>query len=452
MMSTVVNVEHLSKRYSIGLAGGGVYQYGSLRDSIAAAATSAWGRLLRKHAGRDGHPDHIWALDDVSFAVECGEVVGIIGRNGAGKSTLLKVLSRITRPTRGFADICGRLGSLLEVGTGFHPELTGRENIYLNGAILGMRRQEINTRFDDIVSFSGIATFLDTPVKRYSSGMYVRLAFAVAAHLEPDILLVDEVLAVGDAEFQKKCLGKMQSVVRQGRTILFVSHNMAAVKNLCTRALLLDAGRVVTDGPVDQVVERYLDVARKPSAGGIVPPDAKRSGTGEARIRRVELLDRDDRPVEELYFGQPFRIRMTLEVLTSLQSVIAGVVAAASDGTEVACAFSSDRGGAPYSLSPGWHGLSVELAVPLLPRPYSFAVSLSRTDGYDVDVVDHAARASVLNAAAAGSDGYRWSTVHGFVRAASSWNPPAPLDATEAEAMVAAQTALESRREYRESD
>jgi lipopolysaccharide transport system ATP-binding protein len=428
MPPAVVSVEHLRKRYEIGVAGEGVFRHGTLRDTIAGAGSSLARRLRGRRQKAKG-VDHIWALDDVSFEVEAGEVVGIIGRNGAGKSTLLKILSRITKPTSGHADIRGRLASLLEVGTGFHPELTGRDNIFLNGAILGMRRQEIFDRFDEIVAFSGITKFLDTPVKRYSSGMYVRLAFAVAAHLEPDILLVDEVLAVGDAEFQKKCLGKMQSVVKQGRTVLFVSHNMAAVKSLCGRAILLDSGRAVAEGPVDEVIERYLDVAKGPLPGGVIEANAARSGTGEARFRHVEVLDVEDQPVEELYFAQRFRVRMTLEVLEPVNSAIASVVISAIDGTEVACSFSTDRGKAPFSLSPGWHVLAVDIDVTLLPRAYVLGLALNRTDGYDIDVVLQTARMSVLNAAATGTDAYPWATLHGYVRAQSSWQAPRPLEA-----------------------
>src|SRR5687767_1190063 len=209
-------------------------------------------RRLRNNRGNGN--ETIWALQDVSFEVAPGEVVGIIGRNGAGKSTLLKILSRVSEPTSGRIELYGRVGSLLEVGTGFHPELTGRENIYLNASILGMSHQEVEARFDEIVSFAEVEKFIDTPVKRYSSGMYLRLAFAVAAHLEPEILIIDEVLAVGDASFQKKCLGKMGAVARQGRTVLFVSHNMMAVQSLCSRAIWLDGGRVATEGNVDEVV------------------------------------------------------------------------------------------------------------------------------------------------------------------------------------------------------
>ena len=404
-----------------------MFQYGSLRESIAAAASSAWLRLRGRRVKVKQTRDHIWALDDVSFSVNSGEVVGIIGPNGAGKSTLLKILSRITKPTSGCAVVRGRLGSLLEVGTGFHPELTGRDNIFLNGAMLGMRRQEIETCFDEIVAFADIAAFLDTPVKRYSSGMYVRLAFAVAAYLEPDILLVDEVLAVGDAEFQKKCLRRMESVVGQGRTVLFVSHNLAAVKTLCSRVLLLDSGNLVADGPVDQVIDRYLKSAREPSSGGIIPPDVVRSGTGEARFHRVEVLTLEGQPTSELYFGQRFRVRMTLNVTEPVGPVVAGIVIAAMDGTKVACAFSTDRGGAPYSLSRGWHRLEVELDLTLIHRTYSFTLTLNRTNGYDVDWVQQTVNVDALNVAETGTDSYPWLSLHGYVRAASRWCSPEQL-------------------------
>ncbi|MGL4649338.1 MAG: ABC transporter ATP-binding protein, partial [Caldilineaceae bacterium] len=244
-----------------------------------------------------------WALDDVSFEVKHGEALGIIGRNGAGKSTLLKILSRITKPTRGTATVYGRVGSLLEVGTGFHPELTGRENIYLNGAILGMTKRDIERHFDEIVAFAEVEQFLDTPVKRYSSGMYMRLAFAVAAHLEPEVLVVDEVLAVGDAAFQKKCLGKMSEVAKGGRTVLFVSHNMSAVKSLCANAVLLSRGRLMDYGPSDAVVQRYLEEGI--DLGGDILRHAPRQGNGRLRLTGFHLEDPSGRDQADAETGQP---------------------------------------------------------------------------------------------------------------------------------------------------
>ncbi len=281
-MPPVISVEHLSKSYRLGQIGTGTFA----RD------LSVWWARVRGKPNpllRIGETDHgnrmgeeIWALRDVSFTVDQGEVLGVIGRNGAGKSTLLKILSRVTAPTSGQVKVRGRIASLLEVGTGFHPELTGRENIYLNGAILGMTRQEVRRKFDEIVAFAEVEKFIDTPVKRYSSGMYVRLAFAVAAHLESEILLVDEVLAVGDAEFQKKCLGKMGDVAsKEGRTVLFVSHNMAAVKSLCTRAVLIQAGNFIANGDMDFVIRAYLiQTSNTSTSNYTIPFSLPREGNG----------------------------------------------------------------------------------------------------------------------------------------------------------------------------
>jgi lipopolysaccharide transport system ATP-binding protein len=259
MSDTIIKVENLSKKYIIGHQQEGRSNYTALRDVISNGAKSLIQKIKHPTKSNNNKYEEFWALDDVSFEIKRGEAVGIIGRNGAGKSTLLKILSRITEPTKGKVSIKGRVASLLEVGTGFHPELTGRENIYLNGAILGMSRMEIKKKFDEIIDFAEVEKFLDTPVKRYSSGMYVRLAFAVAAHLEPEILVVDEVLAVGDAAFQKKCLGKMGDVAeKEGRTVLFVSHNMGAINTLCSVSIWLEAGQVVEIGKCDRIAEKYL--------------------------------------------------------------------------------------------------------------------------------------------------------------------------------------------------
>lgn len=280
-MSNAIRVENLSKRYSIG---GQREAYGTLRDSIVSTVKAPLQSLRRRSIGTKT----FWALRDVSFEVANGEVVGIIGHNGAGKTTVLKVLSLVTRPTTGRAVIHGRVGSLLEIGTGFHPELTGRENIFLNGAILGMTRAEIERKFEEIVEFADIARFLDSPVKRYSSGMNLRLAFSVAAHLEPEILLIDEVLAVGDAAFQRKCLGKMESVAGTGRTVIFVSHNMSAIQSLCNRALLLESGRLVDQGSPKRIIERHLSSQIEQAA---IPLRERtdRSGTGSVRYTSLKI-------------------------------------------------------------------------------------------------------------------------------------------------------------------
>jgi lipopolysaccharide transport system ATP-binding protein len=287
-MKPAIRVEKLSKSYRLGSRAA---NYRTLRETITESVAGAWHGLRRRRngAGNASTKDNaLWALKDVSFEVQPGEVVGIIGRNGAGKSTLLKILSRITEPAAGRAEVRGRIGSLLEVGTGFHPELTGRENIYLNGSILGMSRKEIDRQFDAIVSFAEIDRFLDVPVKRYSSGMYVRLAFAVAAHLEPEILVVDEVLAVGDVVFQKKCLRKMQEVGRAGRTVLFVSHNLDALKALCSRGVVLRQGELVADGSVSEAVAYYLK-GLESSATTSLRCRTDRGGAGQVRLVRVEI-------------------------------------------------------------------------------------------------------------------------------------------------------------------
>jgi lipopolysaccharide transport system ATP-binding protein len=311
MSSVAIRAEQLGKRYRIGTEPGAGYR--TLREQIG-RALRAPGNLLRRTRERSADAAHIWALDGVSFEVGAGETVGIIGRNGAGKSTLLKVLSRITEPSMGRAEITGRVCSLLEVGTGFHPELTGRENAYLNGAILGMRRAEIARKFDEIVAFAEIEKFIDTPVKFYSSGMYLRLAFAVAAHLEPEILIVDEVLAVGDARFQKKCLSKMQDVSQAGRTVLFVSHSMPAITRLCQRAILLDHGSVIADGPVHQVVTTYLSSDTGTAAAREWPAD-RAPGSEIVRLRAVRVRDGQGAVVEAADIRQPVRVEMEYDVL-----------------------------------------------------------------------------------------------------------------------------------------
>lgn len=285
-MKPIIRVENLSKQYRIGAQR---LPYRTLRETLTTAA-----RKPLNWFNGNGHSEEntIWALRDVSFEVMPGEVVGVIGRNGAGKSTLLKLLSRITEPTTGRIDLYGRVGSLLEVGTGFHAELTGRENIYLNGAILGMNRSEISQKLDEIIAFAEIEKFIDTPVKHYSSGMYMRLAFAVAAHLEPEVLVIDEVLAVGDSEFQKKCLGKMDDIAKQGRTVLFVSHNMAAVQSLCVSGILLSSGKISNADSIQKVVREYL-ADQNTSDGSAILSSCARSGNGQGRITDVKISNPD---------------------------------------------------------------------------------------------------------------------------------------------------------------
>jgi lipopolysaccharide transport system ATP-binding protein len=419
-MRPIIQAEDVSKQYQIGAREEG---YSTLRETIVRAVSIPLKRLRRRSVR--SADELIWALQSVSFQVEPGEVVGIIGRNGAGKSTLLKILSRITKPTTGAVDLYGRVGSLLEVGTGFHPELTGRENIYLNGAILGMKRAEIERNFDQIVAFAEVEKFLDTPVKRFSSGMYVRLAFAVAAHLEPEILIVDEVLAVGDASFQKKCLGKMGEVAKEGRTVLFVSHNMVAVKSLCSRAMLLEGGHLTHEGSVDEVVDVYLTSGTDMAKTGIIPDNAPRlHSTGEAKFRSVQLTDMGGRIVSQLYLGQPFRIELTFDVLKEINEAVIEVDIATLDGTPVTFTSNLDEGGSPVRLPQGRHTVSLEMDVVLMPRQYTFVVALGHLEGTTIDWIERVLDFTVLRVAQSGDDNYRWTSVRGYVRPRARWHAP----------------------------
>jgi lipopolysaccharide transport system ATP-binding protein len=383
-MKAAICVEKLSKFYRLGADG--KRSYHTLRETITQTLWAP-GRWFRRRArpsaptGTNGPAppaEPFWAVRDVSFEVKPGEIVGIIGRNGAGKSTVLKMLSRITEPTSGRIFLRGRVGSLLEVGTGFHPELTGRENIYLNGAILGMGQREIARKFDEIVAFAEVEQFLDTPVKRYSSGMYTRLAFAVAAHLESEILLVDEVLAVGDAAFQKKCLGKMGEVVREGRTVLFVSHNMAAVRNLCTSAVLLAKGRVVCQGGSDAVIARYLESL--PKVGDNLGRCLSHNPQCGVTFKGVELLDAHQNVVPVMQTGQPAFIRLSFETSVAYENVTATVgVNSLLDDTRI-CIFYSWLSGDPLRLTPP--APSVLCAIPKVPlSPGRYRLTLRATSG-----------------------------------------------------------------------
>lgn len=356
MSDIALRAEALSKQYRIGRK---AERYSTLRDSLSEFGTKVVG-LFSRNGRRDTEETLFWALKDVSFEVRQGELVGIIGRNGAGKTTLLKILCRITEPTEGRAEIRGPVASLLEVGTGFHPELTGRENIYLNAAILGMRKTEIGQKFDEIVDFSGVEKFIETPVKYYSSGMYVRLAFAVAAHLEPEILLVDEVLAVGDVRFQKKCMTKMGSVAGEGRTVLFVSHNMGAIGQLCTRALLLNQGRLVCSGATQEIIQAYLN----DNETGIVAnselsfsPDASK----QVQILGIRVTDHLDRPVCDLNRIHPFRIMIEYEVRKHTESASVEFILETLDGLNVCVSTDLDVAGAErIQRSPGRYLATVE--------------------------------------------------------------------------------------------
>lgn len=364
MSDPIIRVEGLGKKYR--LHHEAKERYTALRDVIARRVK----RLFQPGAGIQAHPassdEDFWALKDVSFDVQPGEVLGIIGRNGAGKSTLLKILARITEPTTGRITLNGRVASLLEVGTGFHPELTGRENIFLNGAILGMTKAEIRAKFDEIVAFSEVERFLDTPVKRYSSGMYVRLAFGVAAHLEPEILVVDEVLAVGDAEFQRKCLGKMQDVAKSGRTVLFVSHNMSAVLNLCSRAVLLTSGQVQNQGNVSSMVSEYLAIRER--ASRFSPQGKSRSGDQQVCIENFKVAP------EQPATGRPVTFVFDLARAPDSNDrlpVELGVAVLTEQGARLLLLFSGHVG-VRFQIPKGRSTIEVTVdSLPLMPGNYS---------------------------------------------------------------------------------
>jgi lipopolysaccharide transport system ATP-binding protein len=385
---TVIEVDRLTKEYVLGGSTSAIREYVTFRDAVARWFASP----LRREP-----PRRFKALDQVSFSVKESETVGIIGRNGAGKSTVLKILSRITEPTSGTVTVRGRVASLLEVGTGFHPELTGRENIFLNGSLLGMRRTEIVAKFDEIVAFSEIEDFLDTPIKRYSSGMYVRLAFAVAAHLEPEILIVDEVLAVGDVAFQRKCLGKMEDIGHSGRTVLFVSHNMAAVTRLCPRVVMLRGGQVVFDGAALDGVKQYLSEGS--GSQGLVRDLAQEARRGDwyggvARLSRLELQPAANAP--EFKLGEPLKLRIAFDTRAPILHAAVGVGLEDMYGTRL-MTFNSDESGVTLTTErDGTYAMTLCVPQPSLnPGRYSLSCAVL-SGGQILDFLQHAAMFDVL--------------------------------------------------------
>jgi len=391
MSDIAIRTQNLGKLYRMGQ-----YIGYSLREGMMDAFLAPFRRLRRHPPPVSNQNDYIWALKDISFEVKQGEAVGIIGRNGAGKTTLLRVLTRITEPTEGYAEIRGRVGSLLEVGTGFHAELTGRENIYLNGAVLGMKKKEIDQKFDEIVAFSEIERFIDTPMKRFSSGMQMRLAFSVAAHLEPEILLVDEVLAVGDAAFQKKCLGKMGNVAGEGRTVLLVSHRMEAIMGLCSRAIWLDSGSIVTDGPADKVVREYLsEVSRQAEMQGTLAERTDRAGDGRIRFTELRLRDSMRHSVDSVASGDS--IEFVLSYTTAGKPVRnASVWLWIRDGygRRLLCLWSRLTGDDFEYLPPEGELVCSVPRFPLVPGSYSIDLN-SSVNGIKADKIDGAAKLEV---------------------------------------------------------
>ena len=425
MSDVIIKINNLSKMYNLAQVGTG---------TLASDLQRWWANLRGKEdpslklgetndRTKKGSSDLVWALKDINIEVEKGDVLGIVGKNGAGKSTLLKILSRTTTPTTGEFKVKGRIASLLEVGTGFHPDLTGRENIYLNGAILGMTKREISSKFDEIVDFSGVERYIDTPVKRYSSGMYVRLAFSVAAHLESEILILDEVLAVGDTEFQKKCLGKMGDVSsKEGRTVLFVSHNMAAVKNLCTRGVLLKNGVVSYSGAIQPLLDNYYYGDSIFSNTGEITNEQRTSTTGEATFKRAFICNPEGKKVEELYFKQNFKLKTEFEVSKKIKSVCICINITNADGETIV--FSSE-GNEKYAIrdyEPGNYSFDIDYDIVLMPRKYSITINMFYShSGGSIDYVERVYHFNVLNLSLVKDGDYHWSTVHGYVEPKTKW-------------------------------
>jgi lipopolysaccharide transport system ATP-binding protein len=422
-MGPIIEVDNLSKLYRLGRRHSA--PYGTLREAVVGLFRKPPSSLMDASSETT-----LWALKDISFDVTAGEVLGVIGRNGAGKSTLLRVLSRVTEPTTGCVRLYGRVGSLLEIGTGFHPELTGRENVFLNGAVLGMRRAEIVRKFDEILGFAEVERFIDTPVKHYSSGMYLRLAFAVAAHLDPEILLVDEVLAVGDASFQRKCLGKMGDVARAGRTVLFISHNLGAVRSLCNRALLLDGGRIVFRGSVGETIDRYMTLVLRHERAEVDLTTRQRGAVADTilRINCVRVLSPDGRPLVRA--GEPIDLELIFEVNEPLEEVVLGVSVDSLENLTIAeCRSSHDYGVIPH-LSPGHYRIQCRITQnPLRPGRYGLSVGARTSRRY----LDYVPQAMAFQVGSDLSPDSPWlAEGAGVIRLVSRWTNPTVVERRQA--------------------
>jgi lipopolysaccharide transport system ATP-binding protein len=419
MSNAAIQIKGLSKKYRIGKAEktadtfAGVIVNGLKRPFANLKQIRSLSRL------EDDEASIFWALKDVSFDVNEGEIFGIIGHNGAGKSTLLKILSRITEPSAGELRIKGRVSALLEVGTGFHPELTGRENVYMNGTILGMRKSEIDQKLDEIVGFSGVEKYLDTPVKFYSSGMRVRLGFSVAAHLEPDVLIIDEVLAVGDVEFQKKCIGKMNEVTGQGRTVLFVSHNMSTIKSLCNRALFLRNGSINYMGSVEATIENYLRKESDVQIDDLVPEGRSSYNSEEGKITRIKLLNSGGVKTNELQYMESFVINLELDINNSINFPIVDVRIFREGIELVHCANTYNR--EIESLSKGVHSIEVQIENNLQPGLYSLAAGIHRSDGYTIDYLENVIEINVLQFSNFSEIQYPYKFNVGMIKFNSKW-------------------------------
>ena len=423
MSKTVLSVNNLSKQYRLGEVGTG---------TISHDLNRWWHKVrgkedpyLKVGESNDrtikGDSEYSWALQDISFDVKQGDIIGIIGKNGAGKSTLLKILSKVTGPSKGTIKSKGRIAALLEVGTGFHPELTGRENIFLNGTILGMTKKEVATKLDEIVEFAGVERYLDTPVKRYSSGMMVRLGFSVAAHLEPEILIVDEVLAVGDAEFQKKCIGKMSDVAKGGRTILFVSHNMGSIKALCNKGILLENGRKVFEGSVNDTIAKYVINKVDTTEKGLILPEMRKSNTGEAAIDRISMLSKDKKLVEELYYKQSINLKINFTSSQIIKDALLDVKIISQEGMVISHCMNTINGQDPFLIQTGEREAYVNLENDLAPGNYSITAGIHYSNGLTIDMVEDVYSFTVLKASDEDNGHYPYEWSHGYMHPKASW-------------------------------
>jgi lipopolysaccharide transport system ATP-binding protein len=415
-MDNVIEINGLSKQYRLGEVNS---------KSVSDDIKRWWNKVRDKEDSflkigevndrtKKGNSNYVWALNDINLSVSSGEVLGIIGRNGAGKSTLLKILSRTTGPTKGEYKIKGKVTSLLEVGTGFHPELSGRDNVFLNGAILGMKKAEIKQRFDEILHFSGVERYIDTPVKRYSSGMYVRLAFAVAAHLEPDILIVDEVLAVGDQEFQDKCIGKMKDVSGQGRTVLFVSHNMGAVKQLCTRAAYLENGLLVATGSTTEVINKYFVKDDGELSDGIVPRNFKRIySNGRGYMEFVSTVGFKNEIKRRFFFRESINIFIKIDLLEDIRDLIFSVSVLNDELQKISYVEYPESSSQTLSLAKGAHQITLQLHDSFLPGKYSLSPSFMHYTGEAIDHIEKICEFEVLSDSEDGAHNYKWNEKHG---------------------------------------
>lgn len=410
----IISVENIGKQYRLG-------EY-NLRSALSDIKQRLFGgpEQVGENDRTKAGGKYVWALEDINFSVSAGEVLGIVGKNGAGKSTLLKVLSRVTAPSTGSIKIKGRVGSLLEVGTGFHPDLTGRENIFLNGAILGMNKPEIRSKFDEIVDFAGIQKYIDTPVKRYSSGMYVRLAFAVAAHLEPEILIVDEVLAVGDAEFQEKCVGKMKSVSGQGRTVLFVSHNMGTIRSLCTRGILLRNGKMALDSDIENTIDTYLKTNAKRLTDGSIPEGASLQNSGDGRITRVILSNRQGSESAEFFYQSPVGIEVQFDSEIELEKCLIGIQIKNSLNESIQD-FVNVYDGVHLGVKKGVNTYKIQLQNALHPGKYYLNITLGRYNGVPLDSLESIAELQVSSMGESAETGYPFAWTNGYLNGKATW-------------------------------